>query len=89
MVAKMVPLGKTCKKCMLKKQVELLLFCNSTKRIMKTHLWCQQLWGMVALTVATIAARNILVVNGCKYGASWQDMQEMHVREAGGIIIIL
>ena len=44
---------------------------------------------MVALTVATIAARNILVVNGCKYGASWQDMQEMHVREAGGIIIIL
>jgi|SRR5271169_4902260 len=32
MVAKMVPLGKTCKKCMLENQVELLLFCNSTKR---------------------------------------------------------
>ena len=44
---------------------------------------------MVELTVATIAARNILVVNGCKDGASWQDVQEMHVKKAGGIIIIL
>jgi hypothetical protein len=41
------------------------------------------------LTVVTITARNILVVNGCKDSATWQDVQEMHVRKAGGIIITL
>ena len=44
MVANMVPLGKMCKKFMLEKQVELLLFCNSTKR--KRH-WLQR-WGHLA-----------------------------------------
>ena len=53
----------------------MIISVTAPKELRKLTCGANNYKGRVALTVATITARNILVVNGCKNGATWQDVQ--------------